>query len=148
MPPTLITRQHEGDGRRSRALYSPCETYRYLLARDWGQGERLLFVLLNPSTATELRNDPTVERCERRARLMGCAGFCLVNLFAFRATDPRDLRKAADPVGPDNDAVLAQEADKAARVICGWGIHGGFLGRGAVVAAALRARGAGLHHLG
>jgi hypothetical protein len=52
----------------SEAVYSDCERYRYLLTRVWGSGPKALFVMLNPSTATEVQNDPTVERCERRAR--------------------------------------------------------------------------------
>ncbi len=144
----MIERRHEADGRQSRALYSDCETYRYLLTRDWGQGPRLVYILLNPSTATEEKNDPTIERCERRARALGCGGFGVANLFACRSTDPRGLRLAADPVGPRNDAVLAEAAQAAGQVICGWGIHGAFLGRGAVVAATLRAAGVDLLHLG
>ena len=60
--------------------------------------------MLNPSTATEVQNDPTVERCERRARALGFGSFAVANIFAFRATDPRVMRADPDPVGPDNDA--------------------------------------------
>lgn len=144
----MIERCHEADGRRSRALYSDCGTYRYLLTRDWGRGRRLLYILLNPSTATEERNDPTVERCERRAMALGYAGFSVANLFAYRSTDPRALRQAVDPVGPENDAILAKAAQAAGQVICGWGTHGAFLGRGATVAAALRSARPDLMHLG
>ena len=66
----------------SEAVYSDCETYRYALTREWGAGPRLLWVMLNPSTASERSNDPTVERCERRSRAMGFGGFRVVNLFA------------------------------------------------------------------
>jgi hypothetical protein len=62
--------------------------------------------MLNPSTATEVQNDPTVERCERRARALGFGAFRVLNIFAWRATDPRDMRAAADPVGPENDAAI------------------------------------------
>ena len=103
--------------------------------------------MLNPSTATELRNDPTIERCERRARAMGHGGVSICNLFAFRATLPRDLKAAADPVGPMNDEVLAECAGNAERIICAWGVHGAHLGRGAEVARLLETR-HGLYHLG
>ena len=144
----MIARRHEAAGTRSEALYSECEAYRYHLCRDWGEGGRLLYVLLNPSTATEERNDPTIERCERRARAAGFGGFAVANIFAFRATDPRDLKRAAEPVGAANDAVLADAAADAAMVLCGWGAHGGHLGRGEAVARLLGAGGYPLWHLG
>ncbi|WP_347311562.1 DUF1643 domain-containing protein [Defluviimonas sp. SAOS-178_SWC] len=144
----MITRRHEADGTRSEALYSDCEAYRYLLSRDWGEGGRLLYILLNPSTATEARNDPTIERCERRARAAGFGGFAVANVFAFRATDPRDLKRAAEPVGAANDAILAEVATDATMILCGWGAHGGHLGRGDTVVRLLRAGGHPLWHLG
>ncbi|MDW4550147.1 DUF1643 domain-containing protein [Defluviimonas sp. D31] len=144
----MITRRHEAGGTRSSALYSECGAYRYLLRRDWGSGGHMLFVLLNPSTATEERNDPTIERCERRARAMGFAGFAVANIFGYRATDPRELKRSAAPVGPQNDATLLDAASGAALVLCGWGVHGAHLGRGAEVEAALRAAGRPLWQLG
>lgn len=133
---------------RSEAAYSDCEAYRYLLRRRWGAGGELLYVLVNPSTATEARNDATIERCERRARMLGHGGFAVVNLFAFRATDPRDLKRAPAPVGPDNDAQIVAAARCAGRVICGWGMHGAYLGRAVEVEALLRKAGVPLWHLG
>ncbi len=144
----MITRRHEAGARRSVALYSDCERYRYLLSRDWGEGGRLLYILLNPSTATEERNDPTIERCERRARMLGFSGFAVANLFAFRATDPRELKRADDPVGPGNDAVVMEAAAAAAAVLCGWGVHGAHLVRGPDLAARLRGAGIATAHLG
>lgn len=145
----MIERHHEAGARRSRALWSDCGRYRYLLERDWGGRDGpLLYILLNPSTATEAENDPTVERCERRARALGYGGFAVANLFAWRATRPADLRRAADPVGPANDAVLTEATAAATAVLCGWGAHGVLLGRGAGVAARLRAAGVALAHLG
>lgn len=144
----MIARGHAAAGTRSEALYSDCGAYRYLLRRDWGDGGRILYVLLNPSTATEARNDPTIERCERRARVAGFGGFAVANIFAFRATDPRDLKRAAEPVGATNDAILRAAADDAAMILCGWGAHGGHLGRGEAVARLLGADGHPLWHLG
>ncbi len=66
----------------------------------------MLFVMLNPSKATEVQNDPTVERCERRARALGFGAFQVTNIFAWRDTDPFKMRKATDPIGPDNDGSL------------------------------------------
>jgi hypothetical protein len=133
----------------SVAVYSDCERYRYELTRVWDAGGgRVLFVMLNPSTATEMQNDPTVERCERRARGLGFGGFRVVNIFAWRATDPRAMRAAADPVGPGNDAAIAEGAAWADRIICAWGTHGAHLGRGAAVERLLRKSGRELAVLG
>lgn len=96
-----------------------------------------MFLMLNPSTADESKNDPTVERCERWARSWGYGGLLVCNLFAFRATDPIDMKAARDPVGPDNDAAILECADRAGKVICGWGNHGGHLGRSSAVRKAL-----------
>ena len=145
----MIIRTCNQGGTRSRALYSDCETYRYLLRRDWACTDRhLVYILLNPSTATEEKNDATIERCERRARAGGFSGFSVANLFGLRATDPRALRQCPDPVGPENDVILANIVREKPVILCGWGVHGALDGRGDAVAALLRQSGAGLCHLG
>ena len=149
----MITRTHVKGDAPSVAVYSDCEAYRYLLTRVWDDAlPRALFVMLNPSTATEVQNDPTVERCERRARALGFGAFRVTNIFAFRATDPRAMRAVADPVGPDNDAAIRESVDWAGgpadRIVCAWGTHGAHLDRGAAVARLLRESGRDLHHLG
>lgn len=141
----------KGDA-ESAALYSPCLRYRYALSRVWDpQAPRLLYIMLNPSTATEEQNDPTIERCERRARALGYGGFRACNLFAWRETSPALLKKAAAPTGPENDRLLKASLDwigAGGLVLCGWGVHGSHLARGAEVAAMLRRSGAPLAHLG
>ncbi|RJL08996.1 DUF1643 domain-containing protein [Paracoccus siganidrum] len=144
----MIERRHRQGGRHSVALYSECGAYRYALTRQWGPGRRLLFVMLNPSTADERRNDPTVERCERRAVALGHGAFRVVNIFAWCATSPRDLKAAAAPIGPENDRILRESVGWADMVLCAWGAHGSHLGRGAQVEAMLRDSGCGLWHLG
>ena len=145
----MITRQHLKGDAASVAVYSDCENFRYALTRQWlPQGRKALFVMLNPSTATEVQNDPTVERCERRARALGFGAFRVTNIFAYRATDPRVMRAAADPIGPDNDAAIAEAAGWADQVICAWGSHGAHFSRGVAVEAMLRATGKPLFHLG
>lgn len=145
----VITRSHVKGDAPSVAVYSPCETYRYLLTREWAPDQgRALFVMLNPSTATEVQNDPTVERCERRARALGFGSFRVCNIFAYRATDPKVMRAQADPVGPGNDQAIAESALWADAVVCAWGTHGAHLNRGAAVEAVLRATGKPLSHLG
>ena len=130
------------------AVYSSCERYRYRLTRVWSAGPQVLFVMLNPSTATELQNDPTVERCERRARALGFGSFAVANIFAIRATDPRVMRADTDPVGPGNDLAILEVVAQSERIVCGWGSHGAHLGRGAAVEALLRGTGRDLHQLG
>lgn len=146
----MITREFQKGDAASTAVYSPCERYRYLLTRVWDPaGEKALFVMLNPSTATEFQNDPTVERCERRARALGFGAFRVTNIFAFRATDPRVMRAEVDPVGPGNDAAIRESAEAwADRIVCAWGTHGAHLGRGAAVEALLRGTGRQLFTLG
>ena len=144
----MITRLHQKGDAASVAIYSPDSRYRYALTRDWATGLRVLFVMLNPSTATEVQNDPTVERCERRARALGSGGFAVANIFAFRATDPRVMRAEPDPVGPANDATILDLAGRYDRIICAWGGHGAHLDSGAVVGSLLRATGRDLFHLG
>lgn len=134
----MIHREHSAQGMLSRVWYSACESYRYGLSRVWDKTRpAVLFVMLNPSTADEHRNDPTVARCETRARRMGFGGLAVANLFAFRATRPADLKRAAEPVGPLNDAVLAHWAQEAEMVIAAWGVHGAHAGRAAQVAGSL-----------
>ena len=144
----MILRTHRDGDCDSLAVYSDDEAYRYRLSRRWGTGAGVLFVMLNPSTATEARNDPTIERCERRARRWGFAGFSVGNLFGYRTTKPQDLKRAADPVGAENDRLLVEMAREAGMTLCAWGVHGDHRDRGAQVAALLRAEGLALHHLG
>jgi hypothetical protein len=144
----VILRRHATGATESEALYSECEAYRYRLSRTWGEGARLACVMLNPSTATEVRNDPTIARCEGRARRAGFGGVDILNLFAFRATRPADLRKADDPVGEGNEVELLRTVERAGVILCGWGVHGGFLGAGDRMRSLLRARGLPLCHLG
>ncbi|MCP3970131.1 MAG: DUF1643 domain-containing protein [Rhodobacteraceae bacterium] len=146
----MITRHHQKDDARSTAVYSDCERYRYLLTRTWDTaGQKALFIMLNPSTATELQNDPTVERCERRARALGFGAFRVTNIFAWRNTDPRAMRAATDPVGPENDAAILDSCPWADRIICAWGTHGAHLDRGPAVETLLRRNtDQPLHHLG
>ncbi|MFD1880558.1 DUF1643 domain-containing protein [Paracoccus pacificus] len=145
----MIERSHLKGDAHSVAVYSDCLAYRYDLTRIWQpKGRRVLFVMLNPSTATEVQNDPTVERCERRARALGYGGFRVVNIFAWRATDPKVMRAVADPVGPENNRAIRDGADWADTIVCAWGTHGQHLDRGRQVESLLRATGKHLHHLG
>lgn len=144
----IIKSFQKGDA-HSEAWYSDCERYRFMLTRIWDpRGKRAVFIMLNPSTATEAQNDPTVERCERRARALGFGGFRVANIFAWRATDPKDLRATSDPVGPENDESIIESALWADYLVCAWGVHGSLHGRGQFVEAMLREKDFTLLHLG
>ena len=95
-----------------------------------------------------LRRDGRHAQGERRARALGFGAFRVTNIFAWRDTDPRKMRAVTDPVGPANDAAIAEGAHWADRVIAAWGTHGAYLGRGPAVEALLRATGEPLYHLG
>ncbi len=136
------------DGTISHAVYSPCEAYRYRLDRSWSDAPPLVWIMLNPSTATERANDPTIARCEARARAMGFGGLRIVNLFGFRATAPADLRRSPIPIGPDNDSQVLAACDGAGTIVAGWGVHGVHMGRADAVRLLLRDRGLAIHTLG
>jgi len=107
--------------------------YRYRLTRSDVSGwlamheTALLWIMLNPSTADETQDDATIRRVKAFTSRLGYAQLTVVNLYAWRATDPRDLWTADDPVGPENDAVLAMEAWAArmddAPIVAAWGAH-------------------------
>ena len=116
---SLITRRHDDGERVSEAVYSACEKYRYALTRVWdAKGKRLLIIMLNPSKATERANDPTIERCERRARALGYGAFRVCNLFGLRETDPAKLKRARRPEGPDNTDQIRVALDWCDDVLC------------------------------
>ncbi len=124
------------------ALFSKCEKYRYALWRKWTDGsETAVFVGLNPSTADEQKDDPTIRRCVGFAKEWGCSSLLMVNLFAWRATDPEAMKAADDPVGPYNDVILGGAAAVAFHLVAAWGIHGIYRDRCWHVLADLRGRG-------
>lgn len=129
------------------AIFSPCRLWRYRLERRWGPGRPAAFILLNPSTADETQDDPTIRRCIAFSKAWAHGGLILGNIFGFRSTDPAGLRQTPDPVGPGNDDALRSIAASADRVICGWGAHGDLHGRGAVVLDELRSAGVPLFAL-
>ena len=130
------------------AEISPCGLFRLRLWRRWSADGWLVFVMLNPSSADARRDDATLRACISFAKAAGCGGLEVVNLFSLRATDPRALKHAADPVGPGNDDAIVATAARPSTVVCGWGRGGALLGRGALVSGRLRQMGIRLHHLG
>jgi hypothetical protein len=113
------------------AVFSKCKQYRYDLWRLWDNEKgSVAFIMLNPSTADETKNDPTVERCQRFAKLWGFGGMYVCNIFAFRTTYPKELLKMGKPIGPRNNAMILKRAKEAQKVVCAWGNHGIHLERG------------------
>ena len=102
--------------------------YRYTLHRQWSEAHFTLpIIMLNPSTADETEDDPTIRRCVEFATRDGFGGIHVVNLFAIRATDPNELWDFLDPIGPENDDHIGNMARAAAHfhvpVLCAWGAH-------------------------
>lgn len=121
-------------GMQKAARISDCGKYRYTLSRIWSPGKgAACFIMLNPSTADADQDDPTIRRCLKFAQDWGYGGIHVANLFAFRATDPKDMLAAPDPTGPDNDKWILQCAKASAVVVCAWGYHGYYRGRGGAV---------------
>jgi len=124
------------------ATYDPTRRYRYRLSRIWEPDRgRCCFVMLNPSTATALTLDPTVTRCHRYAERWGYGALEVVNIFALRATDPRELYRETEPVGEGNDTAILAAGAAADIVVAAWGTHGKLRGRGAEVQALLQEHG-------
>lgn len=116
------------------ANLSECGQYRYALGRYWAPGQWVVLVGLNPSTADAEQDDPTIRRCVTFAKDWGYAGLVMLNLFAFRATKPAGMMRAADPVGPENDRWLTMmRGDAGVTTVAAWGTGGAFRGRDAEV---------------
>lgn len=123
------------------AIFSDDRRYRYALSRVWDPSKpMMMFIGLNPSTADETKLDPTMRRVVGFADREGYGGFWMGNLFAFRATDPLDMKASFEPVGPGNDDWLSTMARWCDVIVCGWGTHGGWLGRDEAVLKLLDGR--------
>lgn len=134
--------------------FSPCRKYRYALWREFypmrainppllpiegNQAHNYLMVIgLNPSTADETKDDPTIRRCIGFAKALGFGALCMTNLFAWRDTKPSNMKKAEDPIGPDNDGHLALMAASAGLILAAWGKNGAFVRRDRDVARIIR----------
>lgn len=125
------------------ATFSACRRYRYSLWREWGGGGYAMFIGLNPSTADETNDDPTIRRCIRFAQDWGYGALCMTNAFAFRATDPRVMKLEPEPCGPENNHTLRELARHAGVVVAAWGAHGTHRGQDRF----LRLHVPGLHYL-
>ena len=123
----------------TNTTWSPDRSHRYFLRRPAGLLDQdkpvIAFILLNPSIADELKDDPTVAKCRRYAAGWGFGEVIVLNAFAYRATDPKNMRAHPDPVGPENDATVLATAtavhELGGTLLCGWGTHGAHLDRSA-----------------
>jgi hypothetical protein len=112
----------------SGAEFSLDMQHRYRLWRIWEPltCRRLLgWIMLNPSTATHNESDPTVTRCWNRAKQLGYDGFVVVNVFAYRATDPKALPRDMTAVGSLNSLAIDRTADLCETLVAGWGAYTG-----------------------
>lgn len=106
------------------AEFSPCRTWRYLLWRYWDPDRMpCVFIGLNPSTADETRDDPTIRRCIRFAKDWKYGGLFMLNAYAFRETDPQKMKAAVDPLGPANLETLQRIGRRVPLVVAAWGVH-------------------------
>lgn len=117
---------------KKTAQLSDCQTYRYNLFRiaDNNRPAKIVtFIGLNPSTADAFHDDPTIRRCLGFMTAWGYNSLCMVNLFAYRATVPTDMKQSTDPIGPDNDKTILSCIEQSDLVVAAWGNHGSFLDR-------------------
>lgn len=132
----------------SGAQFSRCRRWRYLLWRRWDATKPVAnFLMLNPSTADELKLDPSCTRARNYAERWGYGGLIVTNIFGWRATDPKVMKSVKDPVGRGNDAAILRAAREAKLVVCAWGNHGEHLGRGSEVLSLLGKQNIELHLL-
>ena len=130
------------------AAFSRCRRWRYLLWRRWDPARPVAnFLMLNPSTADELRLDPSCTRARNYAERWGYGSLIVTNLFGWRATDPQEMKAVRDPVGAGNDPAILRAAREASMVVCAWGNHGEHLARAQAVTRFLREAGVALHYL-
>jgi hypothetical protein len=143
------------------AAFAPGRNWRYTLWRRWNitggitvgipadvseLNRMVAFIGLNPSTADENKNDPTVTRCINFAKAWGYDGMIMLNLFAWRDTDPKKMKRALLPVGSRNDGVIQYLVQRVGKTIACWGNHGGYRNRSCFVADL--ARSIPIDHLG
>lgn len=108
------------------ARFSDDRKYRYLLTREFGGISTCLFLMLNPSIADDVVDDPTIRRCIGFARREGFGRLEIVNLYGFMATEPSTLFAEQDPIGTENDSAIEESLDRANLVIAAWGNHGSY----------------------
>ena len=119
---------------KKTAILSEDRKYRYILQRTWDASKpAVMFIGLNPSTADETEDDPTIRRCVNFSKNWGYGTMYMVNLFAFRSTKPQKLYNVADPIGKANDSYIEEYSKKVEKIIACWGSHGSYMNRSKVI---------------
>jgi hypothetical protein len=122
-----------------KTVFSDCRRYRYTLWREWLTGAGVVnFVGLNPSTADELVDDNTIRKCIKFAQNWGFQAMVMTNLFAYRATDPKDMMRETNPIGEKNDYWLVQISWRMDKTVVCWGNGGEHAKRSAFIIPLLR----------
>jgi hypothetical protein len=104
------------------AVFDETGMYRYLLSREWDTTlPKVLFIMLNPSTASQETEDQTSRQCLHFAKKFGFGSLEIVNLFALISTDPTKLKDSIDPLGKENDRYIVEAAKRADKIIVAWG---------------------------
>jgi len=107
------------------AILSRDRQYRYLLWRQWDNNKSTcVFIGLNPSTADETEDDPTLRRCVNFSKQWGYGKYVMVNLFAYRATNPHELKKQDKPIGYRNNQIIKEQCSQADLIVAAWGNQG------------------------
>ena len=116
---------------KKNAILSEDRKYRYVLSRIWDETKpKVMIIGLNPSTADETEDDPTIGRCISFSKSWGYGGVYMLNLFAFRATQPKDMFNAENPIGLENNSYIEIYSKKVDKIVCAWGNHGTYKNRG------------------
>lgn len=149
------------DFMKRETVFSEDRVYRYTLWREWAlpsgmpyllplkrQSDYVQFIGLNPSTADETNDDPTIRRCIGFAKRWGFGAMCMTNLFAFRATAPEVMKAQTHPIGTDNFQWLLRIANGAGMIIAAWGKHGNHLGHAEDIINRIKVQQIKIHHLG
>ncbi|MGD1857131.1 MAG: DUF1643 domain-containing protein [Leptolyngbyaceae cyanobacterium] len=131
---TIVTNSSNGS-----ATFDNSHRYRYSLTRRWTTtcDRSVTFIMLNPSQADADRDDPTLRACSQFAKHWGYTQLEVVNLFAYRTTQPSELTQIPDPIGPENDRYVSKAVEIADRVILAWGNWGTLLNRAQFVTSLL-----------
>ena len=133
---------------KNSVSFSKNRKYRYFLAESWGPKDNLIFMLLNPSTADDAKDDRTVAKCKKLAKELGYHGATILNLFAYCSTDPKKLKTVKDPVGEYNDSYIRLAMDAGDDVVLAYGNHGVYKKRHEQVLKILKQYNKNLYTLG
>jgi len=124
----VLTKKNLKNNILTEVIFSKCRKYRFSYKKTWDiESKNILFILLNPSTASENKSDPTITRLEKHTRNLGGGSFTVCNLFAVREKNPKKLKKKINPIGYHNEYFIKENSSLANKIICAWGNEGKYL---------------------